>query len=179
MPIPQTEAIKEAYASAPSNVVLLETIELRHPAFMENGVNVALRFVNDHADLTATLEATAPMNPGEAVLFTALAFEPELPGTDTEGAPELKLRICNATREILQYAREAALTQAKLRITYRIYLNTDTSQPHSKPFTATGASVSTPDATTVQLTCRLTNLSNKRFPGQNYTPQRFPGLVAT
>ena len=33
-----SEALKEAYASAPSNVILLHTLELRHPSFVdENG----------------------------------------------------------------------------------------------------------------------------------------------
>ena len=33
-----SEALKEAYTSAPSDVVILHTLELRHPAFKdENG----------------------------------------------------------------------------------------------------------------------------------------------
>lgn len=180
MPIPQTDALKEAYAVAPSNVVILETIELRHPAFLDESNNViALRFVNDFQDLTATLEATAPMNPGQAVVFTRFAFEPELPDVNNSGPVQLKLRICNATKEILQYAREAAKTPSKLYVTYRIYLNTDTSQPHSRPYTFVGSSVETPDIATVQLVCSLPNLSNKKFPAENYTARRYPGLVAT
>lgn len=180
MPIPQTAAIAEAYASAPSDVVLLETIELRHADFVDaNDQPTALRFVNDFADLSATLEATAPMNPGEAVTFTRCAFEAVLPDVNNSGATELKLRVCNATREILRYARLAAKSQAKLYVTYRMYLSTDTTQPHTKPFTLVGSAVETPDASTVQLTCSLTNLSNKKFPGDNYTAERFPGLVVS
>ena len=39
MPDPSlTQAIQEAYASAPSDVVILHTLELRHPEFIdENG----------------------------------------------------------------------------------------------------------------------------------------------
>lgn len=179
MPITQTAAIEEAYASAPSDVVLLETIEFRHPAFVdENDAPTALRFVNDHADLTATLEATAPMNGGQAVTFFRCAFEAELPEVNNAGANELKLRVCNATREILRYARQAASTADKLYVTYRAYLSTDLSQPHTKPFTLVGSAIETPDASTVRLTCSLINLSNKKFPGETYTPRRFPGLVA-
>lgn len=179
MPITQTAAIEEAYASAPSDVVLLETIEFRHPAFVdEHDAPAALRFVNDYSDLTATLEAGAPMNGGQAVVFTRCAFEAVLPDVNNTGATELKLRVCNATREILRYARQAASTADKLYVTYRAYLSSDLTQPHTKPFTLVGAGIETPDASTVQLTCSLVNLSNKKFPRENYTPRRFPGLVA-
>lgn len=179
MPIAQTDAIAEAYASAPTDVVLLETIELRHPDFVgEDDLPVALRFVNDHADLVATLEAAAPMNGGEAVTFIRCAFEVELPDANSTGATELKLRVCNVDRELLQRARLAAKGTGRLMVTYRAFLSTDTTQPHTKPFTLTGRSVDTPDVSTVRLTCALPNLSNKRFPSEIYTPARFPGLVA-
>ena len=55
MPDPSlSAAIKEAYASAPTDTVILHTLELRHPDFV-----APIRDVNDHANLTATLEATA------------------------------------------------------------------------------------------------------------------------
>lgn len=179
MPIAQTEAIAEAYASAPADVVLLETIEFRHVAFVDaNDKPVALRFVNDYGDLAATLEATAPMNPGETVTFTRCAFDATLPDVNSSGATELKLRVSNASLEILRYARMAADSTEKLYVTYRAYLSTDTTQPHTVPFTLIGSAVETPDISTVQLTCSLPNLSNKKFPKELYTAQRFPGLVA-
>ena len=43
-----SEAIKEAYASAPSQQIILHTLELRHPAFVdEAGQPVAIRVVRD------------------------------------------------------------------------------------------------------------------------------------
>jgi hypothetical protein len=58
-------AIKEAYASA--TAIVYHTLEFRHPAFTE-----PIRVVRDHNDLLATLEATAPENPGEEVRFVGL-----------------------------------------------------------------------------------------------------------
>lgn len=54
-----SQAIKEAYASAPVSTIIYNTIELRHPAF-----STPVRLVRDYANLTATLEATAPA-PGD------------------------------------------------------------------------------------------------------------------
>ncbi len=49
-----SEAIKEAYASAPSEQIILHTLELRHPAFVdEAGQPVAIRVVRDTSDLWA------------------------------------------------------------------------------------------------------------------------------
>ncbi len=53
-----SEAIKEAYASAPSEQIILHTLELRHPAFVgETGQLVAIRVVRDTGDLWARLES--------------------------------------------------------------------------------------------------------------------------
>ena len=53
-----SEALREAYASAPSDVVILHTLELRHPSFLDDdGQPIAIRVVRDNQDLTARLEA--------------------------------------------------------------------------------------------------------------------------
>ena len=93
MPDPALEqAIREAYASAPADTVILHTLELRHPAFADDdGRPTAIRVVRDHVDLTARLEAGAPLDAGEAVRFVALAFELELPPVDPgAGARDLR-----------------------------------------------------------------------------------------
>lgn len=91
MPDPSlSAAIKEAYASAPTDTVILHTLELRHPDFV-----APIRVVNDHANLTATLEATAPANPGAAVEFIRFAFRFTLPELMTSGMPEIEIEIDN------------------------------------------------------------------------------------
>ena len=61
-----SEAIKEAYASAPSNQIILHTLELRHPAFVDElGQTTAIRVMRDTANLDARLEASAAPNGGE------------------------------------------------------------------------------------------------------------------
>ncbi len=82
MPDPSlSQAIKEAYAAAPSGVVILHTLELRHPSFVDDdGNTTAIRVVRDHADLTARLESgvlreswpATLIDDGDIVTFVAL-----------------------------------------------------------------------------------------------------------
>ena len=71
-------AIKEAYASAPSNLVIHHTLEIWHPNF-----TTPIRVVRDHVDLTAKLESSAPRNASQYVTFVGYAFD--------EGQRELQL----------------------------------------------------------------------------------------
>ena len=128
MPNPALEqAIREAYASAPSDTVILHTLELRHPAFMDDeGEPTAIRVVRNFADqeswlslggaevqavldampaqardlagLVARLEADAPKDPGRMVPFIALGFELELPTVDTAPVPEISVTLDNVSR---------------------------------------------------------------------------------
>lgn len=99
-----SEALKEAYASAPSEVVLLHTLELRHPAFVDDKGNpTAIRIVRDNKNYTCRLEDTAPLNPGEDVEFQALAFDLELPPVEAIPVPEITLSIDNVSTEIIKY----------------------------------------------------------------------------
>ena len=57
-----TTALKEAYASAPTNVIIYHTLELYHPSFTQ-----AIRVVRDFDPLQATLESTAPRDASHSV----------------------------------------------------------------------------------------------------------------
>src|SRR3546814_7299253 len=86
-----SEAIKETYASAPSQQIILHTLELRHPAFVdEAGQPVAIRVVRDTGDLWARLESQAPLQAGERVQFVAMGFELDLPPRSEEHTSELQ-----------------------------------------------------------------------------------------
>ena len=76
MPDPTLEqAIREAYASAPADTVILHTLELRHPAFADDdGRPTAIRVVRDNVDLTARLEAGAPLDAAEMGAVRGVGF---------------------------------------------------------------------------------------------------------
>jgi len=166
-----SQAIKEAYASAPADEVILHTIELRHQAF-----TVPIRVVNDHADLTATLEATAPENPGQAVLFQGFSFGFQPPDVDGP-RPEIILTIDNVSREITKNIEAATISGAPVELTYRPYLSTDLSGPQMNPPLTLDIIGIEASMLTVTAHAAFGDLGSKRFPSEDYTAERFPGLV--
>ncbi len=166
------QAIKEAYASAPSGVVIYHTIELRHPAFVQ-----PLRVVRDQADLTATLEATAPVNPGEPVTFVALAFDFSKPEVSASGSPQVTIEIDNVGREMVTAIEAAMTTLDLIEVTYREYLSTDLTGPQNDPPMTLIINSITADVFKVRASATFGNVANKRFPNQEYSAERFPGLV--
>ena len=110
MPDPAlSQALKEAFASAPAGTVVLDTLEIWHPTFDE-----PIRVVRDHADLTARLEAGAPRDGGKRVTFAALAFEFSPPPVDTAPVPEITVTLDNVGSDITDALEGAAVSQQVL-----------------------------------------------------------------
>jgi Domain of unknown function (DUF1833) len=173
MPDPAlSQALREAYAAAPADTVILHTLEIWHPTFTE-----PIRVVRDHADLTARLEAGAPRDAGRMVNFVALAFDLDLPPVDTAPVPEIAVTLDNVGQEIVDALEAAAISQDKIDLIYRPYLSTDLEGPHmDPPITLTLAEV---EADTLRVTgrARMLDAGNKSFPSITYTAKRFPGLA--
>lgn len=168
-----SQAIKEAYATAPAGEVILHTLEFRHPEF-----TTPLRVVRDKADLEAFLESTAPENPSEEVLFVQYAFDLELPDVTSGSSPELLLTIDNVSRDIMAYLDLAANSQDLIEVTYRCYLSTDLSAPQNDPpLTMTLKEVEC-DIFRITARCGFGDYANRPFPRDVYDLQRFAGLLA-
>lgn len=163
-----SDAIQEAYASAPCDVVILHTIQLDHPSF-----DRPVRVVRDHQNLTAFLEN------GDEVEFIALPFDFTLPPeSETGGVPEIMVSVDNVSRILTPYLDMAVQTLTPVTMTYRPYLSTDLTTPHmDPPLTLTLKNIT---VTPLRVTARATfsDLANRRFPGEDYSSINFPGLVA-
>jgi hypothetical protein len=173
-----SRAIQEAYASAPADIVILHTLEIRHPAFMDDdGQPTAIRVVRDHADLSAKLENSAPLNPGEMVTFIALSFDLELPPVESTPMPEIVVTLDNVSSEIMKHLDQAVQTTDPIEITYRPYLSSDLEGPQmDPPLTLTITEVEA-DMLRISARARMLDIGNKAFPGETYTTKRFPGLA--
>lgn len=168
-----SQALKEAYASAPANVVIYHTLELNHPAF-----TTPIRVVRDFVPLTATLESTASANAGEAVTFAAFAFELTKPAVNPNSVPQITIEIDNVDRSIVANIEAALTTTDLVTVTYREFLSTDLSAPQNNPpLTLTVMSVS---ATVFKITATagFPTMQNKRFPTTEYDATTYPGLVS-
>lgn len=172
------EALKEAYASNPVGQVIIETLEFRHPSFIDgNGNPSAFRIARDYQDVYATLEASAPMQPRQMVLFQAFAFDVVLPGFEEGHTPTLKITVDNVGRDLTEQLEAATASQQPIEVTYRPYLLTDLSGPQmDPPITMTVLNASA-DVLKVEFNCSLDDVTNIPFPRRLYTPEEFPGLV--
>lgn len=179
MPDPtMSEAWAEACAFAPSGVVQLHTLEFRHPNFRDEANNpVAIRVVLDHNDLSARLEDSAPLDPGQYVTFIKMAFGLQLPNVESVAMPELKIVLDNVSREIEDNLARATASPFPIEVTYREYLSNDLSGPQNNPPLQFKLKDPEADDYTVSATASTNDLGNRQFPSENYNPTRFPGLV--
>ena len=166
-----SDALEEAYASAPSSEVILHTLEIRHSSF-----TAPIRVVRDFHDFTATLEITAPVDPGSEVTFIAMAFDFSLPDVEKAISPEIDISLDNVSGELIGYLDAAAQTPDLIEVTYRPYLASDPSGPQmNPPLTLVIRSV-TADIFRVLARAGFADLANRKFPNEVYDAERFPGL---
>lgn len=168
-----SQALREAYAAAPSGTIIYHTLELRHPAFSS-----PIRVVRDYADLVATLEATAPVDAGVAVTFVRFAFEFTKPEISTTGVPQMTIEIDNVDRSIIANIEAALTSTAMVQATYREYISTDLSAPQNNPPISMTILSLTADVFRVKAVAGFPDLMNRRFPTLEYAAETFPGLIA-
>jgi hypothetical protein len=167
-----SDAIKEAYAVAPADEVVYHTLEIRHNSFA-----TPIRVVRDLVDLDATLEADAPEDASTEVTFLAYSFDLVPPEVGAGGTPQMAIEIDNVSREILANIELAIASSDLLTVIYRAYTSADLTAPaNDPPLTLTIFQI-TATPMRIRAVAGFNDLTNKRFPSDTYTAERFPGLV--
>lgn len=172
------QALKEAYASAPTDRVIFDTLEIRHPNFLDGaGQPTAIRIVIGYENITAKLEGDAPLHAGEYVDFIAGAFRFKSWGFEEGKVPQFQIAVDGVSREVVGHIEAAILTPTPIEATYRPYLSNDLSKPQmDPPFNSVLTKVSVSGAS-VSGTASLSDVHNWAFPFEKYMARRFPGLV--
>lgn len=190
-----TEALEEAMASAPVDRVMLDTIEIVHPAFLTpNLTRTSARLVRDNFPLRAKLEATAPVDPGAVVRFEPLMFGMALPKSSTTELPYIEVTIANVDNVLTGWTDLAARDKRKTTIIYRPFLfypatdlidgdvrvagASDAAARECEmdpPIKMTIADISL-DRQRVMFKARPLDYINIKFPREVYTKARFPAL---
>jgi hypothetical protein len=165
-------ALREAYASAPANLVIYHTLELRHPAF-----TTPIRVVRDYVDLVATLESSAPVDPATSVTFVAFSFDFTKPEVSSVGVPQITITMDNVDRSIVANIEAALTTSDLVQVTYREYISSDLSAPQNNPPLSMTITSVTADVFKVTAVAGFPDLMNRRFPSQEYSTEVFPGLA--
>lgn len=167
-----SQAIQEAYASAPADVIIYHTLEIRHSAFV-----TPIRVVRDLVSLDATLEATAPLDASTEVTFIGYAFDFVPPDVSAGGTPQLVIEIDNVSREILANIELAMATADLLEVTYRAFLSSDLSGPQNDPPMSLSIFQISATPLRIRAIAGFQDIVNKRFPSVEYTAETFPGLT--
>lgn len=118
-----TPAWAEQQATPRADVVELWSVELFHPAFVDELMNgTSIRCVSDNQDQMLPLEDSALRDPGQTVLFKAVPFEVPWPDAQEGQTPQVRIRIDNVGRELAPYLDAAVLVNAPVTIIFRCHL---------------------------------------------------------
>lgn len=168
-----SQAIKEAYASAPADIIIYHTLELYHPSF-----SVPIRVVRDYVNLTATLEAGAPRDASTAVTFIAFNFDFVKPEITPNGLPQITITMDNVDRSIVANIEAAMSSTQLITVIYREFISSNLSVPQNNPPLALTIMTISADMFKVTATAGFPNLMNKKFPTLEYSAEVFTGLIA-
>lgn len=159
------DAMKEAYASAPSNDAILETIEISHES-----IEGSIYLVRNRVDVDLRLETD------EVVTFEGAAFRLSLPQTGENGLQELSLGVDNVDRRVSDFFENAKNFQTPVKCTYRPYLDSDHDTPQMDPPLV--LYLSDAQVTVFEVTAKATfaDVLNKKYPSLMYTRSAFPSL---
>lgn len=171
------DAIAEAYASAPLDDLIIDTIELYHPSFRDdNGNPTAIRVCRTFEDWELKLEAEAILNGGQYVKFLACEFDFAQPEFAEDSVPQIPVTIGNVSREITRYLEQAQYSTSPIILTWRPYLASDRSMPQIDPPIVMELTDVDVDVFSATGTATLEDVHNSQFPSEVYTYNRFPGL---
>jgi hypothetical protein len=159
------DAIKEAFASCPSNKVIYDTLEIR-----QTGIQDPVYIVKAFQPITATDEN------GNVRVFEAVGFQFILPPTDDQGYQSLSISIDNVSRRVLDFVEAAKSEKVPVEMVYRPFLSDDLSRPQMIPPLL--LYLKDIRITDMQVNGKATfmDVVNKKFPSELYTRERFPSL---
>jgi hypothetical protein len=156
-------ALQEAYAMAKTDVVIINTLEIRH-------VSITDPIAQAHKNIMLTLET------GQEVLFEAMPFVFTPPQTGENGIQELTLAIDNIDLRVSDFVEVASMFPAPVEVLYRPYLESDPTTPQMIPPLRLFLKDVTITATQVSARATMGDLINRKFPRELYTRDRFPSI---
>lgn len=175
---PFTAAWEEAEASVPPGKEPFSTLELQHPAFLnEDEEEEPVRIVSGTPDdQLFTIEDGADFNGGEIARFQACMFFAETPEFSEGKMPECQVTVDGVARELIPKLEAAVQVRADLVVIFRQYRPDDTTEPCYGPVRFVMRKVKVTGASVTGV-AQLDNLANSKFPRKVYTTTEFPGLV--
>ncbi|WP_230531124.1 DUF1833 family protein [Microvirga roseola] len=165
-----TAAMEEAYASAPSNVVILHTLELNHASFSS-----PIRIVTGDEGLTAGELVALTLETGQTRNFTAMAFDVIPPGYDDDGPIPGRIRIDGVSGMLIPYLEDAAVSAGSISVTYRGYRSDARFEPGDVISGLKRKRVEV-TATSVESEVGFDEVGQQAFPRVTYDIDSYPAL---
>lgn len=171
-----TDDAREYMFSPAGQDLILDTIEIRHPAFIQDDELIALRFVNGaKCNIMATLEAGAPMNAGETVEFITTRFDLVVPDSPQQGLAQCNIAVANVMAELTPWLALAVSQPYPVELSLRQFLADNLTEPcfvmHGLNFSNATANIKR-----VTATATIEDLLNFSAPRECYTVTNSPGL---
>lgn len=117
------EAIAEAYASAPQDLIVLHSLEINHRSFEEPIRVVRWPVLDNEPEIfTCRLEDDAPYNPGQRVEFIGAPFELTLPEQAAEASGAFSIQVDNIGDYLDSYLENASSYGGPISAIYRTFL---------------------------------------------------------
>jgi len=176
-----TDALAEAAALAPADEIIHHTLEIRHPAFVDDAGNAdSIWVVQGTEELMAPIEASAPVRGGQVVRFVAFAFTFQLMPIEPGTTPEIELTIDGVNRELVEHLDAAVASAVPIVVVYRPFLDSAIDDgPQMDPAPSFQLSDVHASVTSVKAKARTGIDLRGSFPRRNYTPADFPGLIGS
>lgn len=166
MPGSLQDALKQAYATADSSVVVLDTLEIINPSVE------TLYLVADTAPEGHDLR----LENGVWKHFQSAAFRFIPPAAGDDGTQDLNLAFDNVGLVVTEYVKQALVSRKAVTLKYRPYLASDKATPQMNP--ALTLQITDVQITVSEVTCRASyaELLNRKFLSERFTRRRFPTL---
>lgn len=151
--------LKKLYASGGTNVIL-HTLAFNHSTW-----TTPFYIVRDWQDFTGNIE-----NSGPSVLFKRFAFSVTGPNKDSNGTQMLNIQVDSVSQELINLLETAVVdtNNVPIEVTYRVYIDSDTSGPQIDPPLKLYVRNIKADNLKVTAQAELINLVNKKFPSVVY-----------
>lgn len=160
-----TDALKEAYATAQSDVLYLDTIEIVHP-----DVDAPIRLIADRVGRELVLEDDS------LAFFQPCGFRFVLPAAGNNGVQELTIAIDNVDRRASDFVKQVSGSKEPVTVTYRPFLLDGEPTLAMNPPLILFLTDVVITATEVTGRATFADILNRDFLSVNYSRRNFPGL---
>lgn len=170
-----TQAQREAYARANTNLIHLPALEFRHPVFAN-----PLRIVSYDKNIMLPLESSAPVEADQTKEFAGFLCSIKEPDIDAQVDSTFSIQIDGVSGYVQPLLAVANRSVVPIAATVRFYsYNVSTGAVSGAVgvihLQVRGIAVT---KTSVAVTLGYTNTANRAFPFQKYSVETNPGLSA-